>query len=158
MRFGARRPLIGGLVLIAIGLALFTQAPVDGNYFIHVMPVLLLLGLGGGVCFPALMGLGMADVKPEDAGLASGLMGTTAEVGAALGLAVLATLAATRTESLAETGQPTLDALTSGYHLSFAIAGVLVAIAVVIACTLMRPTRTTETSGETETDLVPDAA
>jgi MFS family permease len=141
MRFGPRRPLIAGLVLIVAGLALFTQAPVNGNYFIHVLPVLVLLGLGGGICFPALMGLSMADVKPEDAGLASGLIGTMGEVGAALGLAVLATLSATRTESLAAAGKPALDALTSGFHLSFAIAGVIVAAAVVIACTLMRPAR-----------------
>ena len=120
IRFGARRPLIVGLVLIMAGLALFTQAPVGGNYFVHVLPVLMLLGLGGGVCFPALMGLAMADVKPEDAGLASGLIGTTAEVGAALGLAVLATLSATRTETLAAAGRSTADALTSGFHLSFA--------------------------------------
>ncbi|TDU89482.1 EmrB/QacA subfamily drug resistance transporter [Kribbella voronezhensis] len=141
MRFGPRRPMIAGLVLIVVGLALFTQAPVNGNYFIHVLPVLALLGLGGGICFPALMGLSMADVKPEDAGLASGLIGTMGEVGAALGLAVLATLSATRTESLAAAGKPALDALTSGFHLSFAIAGVIVAAAVVIACTLMRPAR-----------------
>jgi EmrB/QacA subfamily drug resistance transporter len=139
MRFGPRRPLIAGLVLIMVGLALFTQAPVGGNYVVHVLPVLVLLGLGAGVCFPALMGLSMADVKPEDAGLASGLVGTTAQVGAALGLAVLATLAATRTAGLDAAGKAPLDALTSGYHLSFGIAAVIVAVAVVIACTLMRP-------------------
>src|SRR5690349_2427034 len=111
MRFGPRRPLIVGLSLIVVGLVLFTQAPVGGSYVVHVLPVLILLGLGGGICFPALMGLSMADVKPEDAGLASGLIGTTAEVGAALGLAVLATLSATRTESLATAGKPALDAL-----------------------------------------------
>jgi EmrB/QacA subfamily drug resistance transporter len=143
MRFGPRRPLIAGLVLIVAGLALFTQAPVNGNYFIHVLPVLALLGLGGGICFPALMGLSMADVKPEDAGLASGLIGTMGEVGAALGLAILATLSASRTSSLTAAGKPALDALTSGFHLSFAIAGVIVAAAVVVACTLMRPARET---------------
>ncbi|MGW1340891.1 DHA2 family efflux MFS transporter permease subunit [Kribbella sp. NPDC002412] len=141
MRFGPRRPLIVGLVLIVAGLALFTQAPVGGNYVVHVLPVLVLLGLGAGICFPALMGLSMADVKPEDAGLASGLIGTTAQVGAALGLAVLATLSATRTAGLEAAGKAPLDALTSGYHLSFAIAGVIVAAAVVIACTLMRPAK-----------------
>ncbi len=87
------------------------------------------------------MGLSMADVKPEDAGLASGLIGTMGEVGAALGLAILATLSATRTSTLAAAGKPALDALTSGFHLSFAIAGVIVAAAVVVACTLMRPAR-----------------
>lgn len=159
-RFGARRPMIGGLVLIVVGLGLFTQAPVGGSYVIHVLPVLLLLGLGGGICFPALMGLSMSDVKPEDAGLASGLIGTTAEVGAALGLAVLATLSATRTESLTAAGKPVLDALTGGYHLSFAVAGLIVAAAVVIACTVMRPARETApaVASASDDDLVVDAA
>jgi EmrB/QacA subfamily drug resistance transporter len=141
MRFGPRRPLIAGLVLIMVGLALFTQAPVGGNYVVHVLPVLVLLGLGAGVCFPALMGLSMADVKPEDAGLASGLVGTTAQVGAALGLAVLATLSATHTAGQAAAGKAPLEALTSGFHLSFGIAAAIVAAAVVIACTLMRPAK-----------------
>jgi EmrB/QacA subfamily drug resistance transporter len=158
MRFGPRRPLIAGLALIVVGLALFTQAPVNGNYFIHVLPVLALLGLGGGICFPALMGLSMADVKPEDAGLASGLIGTMGEVGAALGLAVLATLSATRTETLAAAGKPALDALTGGFHLSFAIAAVIVAVSVLIACTLMRPTRSVEVALVDDDELVADAA
>jgi hypothetical protein len=158
MRFGPRRPLIAGLALIVVGLALFTQAPVNGNYFIHVLPVLALLGLGGGICFPALMGLSMADVKPEDAGLASGLIGTMGEVGAALGLAVLATLSATRTETLAAAGKPALDALTGGFHLSFAIAAVIVAAAVLIACTLMRPARSVEVTLVDDDELVADAA
>jgi EmrB/QacA subfamily drug resistance transporter len=156
MRFGPRRPLIAGLVLIMVGLALFTQAPVGGNYFVHVLPVLVLLGLGAGVCFPALMGLSMADVKPEDAGLASGLVGTTAQVGAALGLAVLATLSATRSAGLDAAGKAPLEALTSGYHLSFGIAAVIVAAAVVIACTLMRPAK--QPVEVAEEDLVLDAA
>jgi EmrB/QacA subfamily drug resistance transporter len=117
MRFGPRRPLIAGLVLIVIGLVLFTQAPVGGNYVVHVLPVLALLGLGAGICFPALMGLSMADVKPEDAGLASGLIGTTAEVGA---------------------------------------AGI-VAAAVLIACTLMRPAKQ-PAEVEIEDDLALEAA
>jgi EmrB/QacA subfamily drug resistance transporter len=140
MRFGPRRPLIVGLSLIAVGLALFTQAPVGGNYFIHVLPVLALLGLGGGICFPALMGLSMSDVKPEDAGLASGLIGTMGEVGAALGLAILATLSATRTAAVADT-KPALQALTDGYHLSFAVAALIVAASVAIAITVMRPAK-----------------
>ncbi|WP_433164642.1 DHA2 family efflux MFS transporter permease subunit [Kribbella sp. CA-247076] len=157
MRFGPRRPLIAGLSLVVLGLALFTQAPVDGNYFVHVLPVLALLGFGGGICFPALMGLSMADVKPEDAGLASGLIGTTAEVGAALGLAVLATLSATRTAGLEAAGAAPLDALTSGYHLAFGIAAAIVAAAVVIACTLMRPAKQPVEVAEEE-DLALEAA
>jgi len=158
MRFGPRRPLIAGLVLVVVGLALFTQAPVGGNYVVHVLPVLVLLGVGAGICFPALMGLSMADVKPEDAGLASGLIGTTAEVGAALGLAVLATLSATRSAGLASAGKPSLDALTSGYHLSFAVAAAIVAAAVVIACTLMRPAKQPATEIVEDDDLALEAA
>jgi len=156
MRFGPRRPLIAGLVLIMVGLALFTQAPVGGNYVVHVLPVLVLLGLGAGVCFPALMGLSMADVKPEDAGLASGLVGTTAQVGAALGLAVLATLSATHTAGQAAAGKAPLEALTSGFHLSFGIAAAILAAAVVIACTLMRPAK--QPVQDAEEELALDAA
>jgi MFS family permease len=155
MRFGPRRPLIVGLSLIAVGLALFTQAPVGGNYFIHVLPVLALLGLGGGICFPALMGLSMSDVKPEDAGLASGLIGTMGEVGAALGLAILATLSATRTAAVADT-KPALQALTDGYHLSFAVAAVIVAASVAIAITVMRPAK--QPVEVDEEDLILEAA
>ena len=94
-RFGARRTLLPGLVLIAVGLALFTQAPVDGSYVQHVLPVMIVLGFGIGVTFPALMTLAMSGATQQDAGLASGLVNTTAQVGGALGLAVLATLSAT---------------------------------------------------------------
>ena len=96
MGFGARSTLIPGLVLIAASLALFTQAPVDGNYVQHVLPVMVLLGAGAGMAFPALMTLAMSGATRSDAGLASGLVNTTVQVGGALGLAVLATLSATR--------------------------------------------------------------
>jgi EmrB/QacA subfamily drug resistance transporter len=133
-RFGARAMLIPGLVLIMAALLLLTQAPVRGNYFTHVMPSMLLLGIGAGVCFPALMNVAMAGVEPHDAGLASGLVNTTAQVGGALGLAVLATLSASRTKALAASGHSSASALTGGYHLAFWIAAALVlgAIAVVL--------------------------
>ena len=99
MRFGARATLLPALGLIMVALALFTQAPVDGVYAVHVLPVMVLLGIGAGLAFPALMTLAMSGVTPSDAGLASGLVNTTAQVGGALGLAVLATLASTRTVS-----------------------------------------------------------
>ncbi|WP_350279553.1 MFS transporter [Kribbella sp. HUAS MG21] len=155
-RFGPRKPLITGLALITVGLALFTQAPVGGEYVVHVLPVLALLGLGAGMCFPALMGLAMADVKPEDAGLASGVAGTSGQVGAALGLAVLATLAATRTTNLQSSGKPAVEALIDGYHLSFGIAAAIMALAVGIALTVMRPAKR---DAEQETaDIVLEAA
>jgi EmrB/QacA subfamily drug resistance transporter len=137
MRFGARRTLLPGLLLIVVALVLFTRAPVDGHYVTDVLPVMLLLGLGAGVCFPALMNLAMAGVAPTEAGLASGLVNTTAQVGGALGLAVLATLSASRSEHLLAGGEPTAAALTSGYHLAFAIAAGLVVAAVVVALTVL---------------------
>ena len=103
-RFGARRLLIVGLSLIGLGLVVFTQAPVDGSYLVNVAPVMVLLGVGGGLAFPSLMMLAMSGTSGENAGLASGLVNTTAQVGAALGLAVLATLSASRTATLAAGG------------------------------------------------------
>jgi predicted MFS family arabinose efflux permease len=138
-RFGARRTLLPGLVLIAAGLALFTRAPVDGSYVEHVLPVMVLLGLGAGASFPALMTLAMSGATPSDAGLASGLVNTSAQVGGALGLAVLATFSATRTESLQGAGEATAAALNGGYHLAYAIGAVLVLVTVVIAAFVLEP-------------------
>src|SRR4051794_17428720 len=134
-RFGARKALLTGLVLVTIGLALFTRAPVDGTYVTDVLPPLVLLGIGIGVSFPSLMSIAMSGATREDAGLASGLVNTTAQVGGALGLAVLATLSTTRSNNLIAEGQSTAAALTSGYHLAFLLGAglVLVAIAVVLA-------------------------
>ncbi|MDQ3730012.1 MAG: MFS transporter, partial [Actinomycetota bacterium] len=117
-RFGPKRVLIPGLALIGAGLALFTRTPVDGVYLEHVLPPMLFLGVGAGVSFTALMGLAMSGATQEDAGLASGLVNTTAQVGAALGLAVLATLSATRTENLVADGASEPSALVSGYHVA----------------------------------------
>jgi EmrB/QacA subfamily drug resistance transporter len=139
MHFGARTTLLPGLVLIGAGLALFTQAPVDGSYARHVLPVVILLGFGAGVTFPALMTLAMSGATHDDAGLASGLVNTTAQVGGALGLAVLATLSATRSESLIDGREATASALTSGYHLAFFIGASLVVIAIVVAVTVLQP-------------------
>jgi EmrB/QacA subfamily drug resistance transporter len=138
MRFGARTTLIPGLVLIFAGLALFTRAPIDGSYLEHVFPVTVLLGTGAGICFPALMGLAMSGATPEDAGLASGLVNTTAQVGAALGLAILATLSASHAESLAADGHSAAAALTGGYHFAFWIAAGLVLVTIVVALTVLK--------------------
>src|SRR5918997_351698 len=105
MRFGPNATLLPGLLLILGGFVLFTQAPVGGDYVTHVMPVMVLMGAGVGVSFPSLMTLAMSGATDEDAGLASGLVNTTVQVGAALGLAVLATLSASETESLVAAGR-----------------------------------------------------
>jgi EmrB/QacA subfamily drug resistance transporter len=139
MRFGARGTLIPGLVLVAVGLALFARAPVHGSYLHDVLPVIVLLGFGIGVCFPALMTLAMSGATQSDAGLTSGLVNTTAQVGGALGLAVLATLSTTRTEHLTRGGASTAAALTGGYHLAFLIAAALIAAAVAVSLTVLEP-------------------
>jgi EmrB/QacA subfamily drug resistance transporter len=141
MRFGARNALIPGLAMIAAGLALFTLAGPDGGYFVHVLPVILLIGTGVAVCFPALMTLAMSGATQEDAGLASGLINTTAQVGGALGLAVLATVSTSRTDSLIDRGEPLASALTSGYHEAFWIGAALVVAAIVIAVAIIEPVR-----------------
>ncbi len=138
-RFGARRTLIPGLVLILGALALFTRAPVDGSWVEHVLPVMLLLGFGAGMAFPALMSLAMSGVERDQAGLASGLVNTTAQVGAALGLAVLATVSASHSDGKIADGVASAQALTDGYHLSFWIGAALVLAAIVAAITVLTP-------------------
>ncbi len=145
-RFGARRLLLPGLVLIGSGLALFARVPIDGNYWIDVLPSMILLGLGCGVSFPALMTLAMSDVEMSEAGLASGLVNTTAQVGAALGLAVLATLSATHTAALSAAGASLPVALTGGYELGMLVGAGLVLVAVVVAVTVLRLERKSESA------------
>ena len=135
MALGPRRTLLVGLTLILAGLAVFAVAPVHASYVTRVAPSLLLLGIGAGTAFPALMNVAMTGATREDAGLASGLVNTTAQVGGALGLAVLATLAASHTKALKASGHSTVSALTSGYHLAFWVAAALVGCALVVVLT-----------------------
>ena len=141
MRFGARNVLLPGMALIALGLALFARAPVHGVYVRDVMPVMILLGFAIGASFPALMTLAMSGATREDAGLASGLVNTTAQVGGALGLAVLATLSTTRSDNLIHGGSTTASALTSGYHLAFLIGAGLVLAAIVVGLVVIQAER-----------------
>src|SRR4029077_2487346 len=126
---------LAGLALVLAGLVVFALAPVHASYATQIAPSMLLLGLGAGTAFPALMNLAMSGATPADAGLASGLVNTTAQVGGALGLAVLATLSTSHSNALKASGHSTASALTSGYHLAFFLAAALVAcaIAVVVA-------------------------
>jgi EmrB/QacA subfamily drug resistance transporter len=139
MRFGARNVLIPGLVLVCAGLAWFTQISVDGTYLVDVFPAMVVFGVGAGTAFPALMTLAMSGVEPHEAGLASGLVNTTAQVGGALGLAVLATLSATHTEKLTDEGKPLAEALTGGYQLAFVVGLGLALAALVVALTVIKP-------------------
>jgi EmrB/QacA subfamily drug resistance transporter len=139
MRLGARGTLLPGLVLVIAGLVLFTQVPVGGDYVTDVLPTMLLLGVGAGTFFPALMTIAMSGATQSDAGLASGLVNTTAQVGGALGLAVLATISGSRSDDLLARGESAAAALTGGYHVAFWIAAGLVGLAFVVALGVLRP-------------------
>ena len=152
-RYGPRAVLLPGLTLAAAGLALFSRAPVDGNYVTDVLPVMVLLGVGAGLSFAPIMTLAMSGSTPEDAGLASGLINTMQQVGGALGLAVLATLATTHSDKLTASGKALPDALTSGYHLAFLVAaGLLVAGIAVTLFVLEAPQRQAAVATDEEYD------
>jgi EmrB/QacA subfamily drug resistance transporter len=137
-RFGAKAVLLVGLVLLAAALALFARAPLDAVYAVDLLPSMILFGIGAGLCFPALMTLAMSGATPSDSGLASGLVNTSLQVGGAVGLAVLATLSATRTENLLAEGESTAEALTGGYRFSFVVAAGIVVAALGVASTVLR--------------------
>ena len=108
---------------------------------VDIAPAMVLMGLGAGLAFPSLMGLAMSGATPSDSGLASGLVNTSVQVGGAIGLAVLATLATERTDGLLADGEATAIALNSGFHLAYLIGAGLVGVAVVLAVTVLRPHR-----------------
>ena len=143
MRYGPRTPLIAALVSIGAGLLLFTQTPVDGSYVTDIGPAMILMGAGAGLGFPSLMGLAMSGATPSDSGLASGLVNTSVQVGGAIGLAVLATLANGRTESLLADGASSASALNAGFHLAYLVGAALVGLAIVLALSVLRPPRVT---------------
>jgi EmrB/QacA subfamily drug resistance transporter len=138
LRFGIRPPLAVGLGLAAAGLLLFARAPVDGNFVVDVLPSMILLGLGAGMAFNPVLLAAMSDVEESQAGLASGVVNTAFMMGGALGLAVLASLAASRTDTLAASGDSPLVALTGGYHAAFLAGAAFAFAAAVIGGSLLR--------------------
>jgi MFS family permease len=158
MGIGPKRALLGGLVLAVAGLLLFARAPVSGDYLVDVLGVMLLLGTGAGLCFPALMTLAMSGATQSDAGLASGFVNTTVQVGGAVGLAVLATVASERTDGLLADGESAASALTSGFHLAFLIGAVCVAAAIAVALAVVesKPAMA-EAEGAGERERAPSA-
>ena len=138
MRYGIRRPLATGLLLAAVGLALFVRAPVHGSFVVDVLPSMVLLGLGAGIAFNPVLLAAMSDVAPEESGLASGLVNTSFMMGGALGLAILASLAASRTSSLEAAGEGHLAALTGGYHAAFLGGAIFALVAVALGVGLLR--------------------
>jgi MFS family permease len=140
LHFGVRTPLVIGLLLAAAGLVLFARAPVDGVFAVDVLPSMILLGLGAGMAFNPVLLAAMSDVEPSEAGLASGVVNTSFMMGGALGLAILASLAASRTHSLAASGDSLVSALTGGYHVAFVAGAAFAAGAALLSAALLRPT------------------
>ncbi len=157
MRFGIRAPIATGMLLVAIGLGLFARAPVDGNFVVDVLPSMLVLGLGVGMAMNPVLLAAMSDVKPSESGLASGLVNTSFMMGGALGLAVLASIAASRTDSSAASGDDHLAALTSGYHAAFLVGALFAGVAAAVAAALIRATPATA-HGEVEEEPAVEAA
>jgi EmrB/QacA subfamily drug resistance transporter len=146
MRFGIKRPLVGGLGLAALGLALLARAPVHGHYLVDLLPSMILLGFGAGAAFNPLLMAAMGDVEPTEAGLASGIVNTSFMMGGALGLAVLASVAASRTNHLVAAGSPHLAALVGGYRVAFVIGAAFAVLAATLSAQMLRAT----TAGATE--------
>jgi EmrB/QacA subfamily drug resistance transporter len=146
MRFGNRAPLSIGLLLAAAGLALFVRAPVDGSFLVDVLPGMTVLGIGAGMALNPLLLVAMSDVAPSESGLASGVVNTAFMMGGALGLAVLASLAAARTGNLLASGANPLVALNGGYHLAFLVGAAFAATAALLAAVLLRANTLTSAS------------
>jgi EmrB/QacA subfamily drug resistance transporter len=138
MRFGIRKPLGVGLGLAAAGLLLFARAPVDGSFVVDVLPSMILLGFGAGIAFNPVLLAAMNDVEPAEAGLASGIVNTSFMMGGALGLAVLASIAASRTDSLRAAGHGALSSLNGGYHIAFVVGAIFAAGAAALGSGVLR--------------------
>ena len=139
MRFGIRKPLVAGLSLAAISLLLFSRAPVEGSFLTDVLPSMLLLGAGAGIAFNPVLLAAMGDVEPHESGLASGVVNTSFMMGGALGLAVLVSLSAARTESLTASGAAPLEALDGGFQLAFFVGAVAAGTAAAVGGIFLRP-------------------
>ncbi|HET7471907.1 MAG TPA: DHA2 family efflux MFS transporter permease subunit [Candidatus Limnocylindrales bacterium] len=162
-RFGPRAVLRGSLLVVLVGLLWFARLPAEATYWIDVAPALALIGIGSGLAFPALVGLAMSGATSSDAGLASGLVNTTRQVGGAIGLAVLASAATSRSVSLATGGASQAAALTGASQLAMVLAAGFVLLATVVAMTVLRtpaaePARATEIEAEPAIGALPDAA
>jgi EmrB/QacA subfamily drug resistance transporter len=138
MRFGPEATLLPAMGFVVLSLLLFARTPVDASYAVDIMPAMVTLGLGAGLAFPSLMVLAMSGATPQDSGLASGLVNTSVQVGGAIGLAVLATLATERTEAALADGDSTASALNAGYHVAYLVGAGLVVVAIAVAISTLR--------------------
>jgi EmrB/QacA subfamily drug resistance transporter len=148
MRLGIKPPLVGGLLIMTLGVLLFARAPVGGSYAMDILPSMLLQGFGAGIAFNPILLAAMGDVEPEESGLASGVVNTAFMMGGALGLAILASLADSRTASLADSGHGHLSALNSGYHLAFLVGAMFTIAGAVVGAVLLKPAMPLAHAGE----------
>lgn len=133
-RVGAKATMLPGIPIVLAGLLLMARAPLHAQFVRDLLPALLLLGLGQGLAFLPTVTLAMTDATNENAGLRSGLVNVSQQVGGVLGVAVLASVSTSRTNQLGGSGDPT--ALLSGYHLAYLVAAGVAAVAIVAAMTL----------------------
>jgi MFS family permease len=138
LRDGPLATLVPAMAFVVAGLLLLARTPVDATYAVDLLPAMILIGLGAGLGFPSLMTLAMSGATASDSGLASGLVNTSVQVGGAIGLAVLATLATERTDGLLADGESAASALNSGYHLACVIGAGLVIVAIATAVSVLR--------------------
>jgi EmrB/QacA subfamily drug resistance transporter len=138
MRFGIRKPLTVGLLLAAAGLLLFARVPAEGRFLYDVLPAMVLLGLGAGIAFNPVLIAAMSDLPASESGLASGVVNTAFMMGGALGLAILASLAASRTDRLLASGHVALEALAGGYRVAFLTGAVFAVLAAALGAVLLR--------------------
>ena len=138
LRYGIRAPLLTGLSLMVLALVLLARTPVDGSWAIDILPATLAAGLGAGIAFNPILLAAMSGVAPEQAGLASGVVNTSFMMGGAVGLAILASLADSRSTSLRADGDGALASLNSGYHVAFVVGALFLVAAAVVTAALLR--------------------
>ena len=136
MRYGIRKPLLAGLTLMFVAVVLLARTPVDGDWALDILPATLALGLGAGIAFNPILLAAMSGVAPQEAGLASGVVNTSFMMGGAVGLAILASLANSKSDELVASGDGLLPSLNSGYHVAFLVGGAFLAAAAVGAALL----------------------
>jgi EmrB/QacA subfamily drug resistance transporter len=152
MRFGIKPPLLAGLGLMTLSLLLFARAPVDGSWALDILPATLAVGLGAGIGFNPILLAAMSGVGAEQAGLASGIVNTSFMMGGALGLAVLASVADSRTSSLTDSGTDAVAALNGGYHAAFLLGAAFLVTAGVVVATLLKATTAPQPHAEPATE------
>ncbi len=157
MRFGIKRPLAVGLLFAALGLLLLARAPVGGHFAVDVLPSMILLGFGAGMAFNPVLLAAMGDVEPRESGLASGIVNTSFMMGGALGLAILASVATSRTNHLLAAGHDRLSALDGGYQLAFLIGALFALLAALLGTVRLRSPATMAAGGEASVPAVEDA-